>query len=91
MIRMEVALLRGLQSATKPYVVSVLVLSMRHALKRKQKKNIIVSNCKYQRGGNGRREERDVNPCNYRKEQGMDLEIQKMRVGKWAAVRMGRD
>lgn len=88
---MEVALLRGLQSTTKPYVVSVLVLSVRHALKRKQKENIIVSNCKYQRGGNGCREERDVNPCNYRKEQGMDLEIRKMRVGKWAAVRMGRE
>lgn len=41
MIRMEVALLRGLQSATKPYVVSVLVLSVRHALKRKQKKILL--------------------------------------------------
>lgn len=28
------------------------------------------------------REERDVNICNYSKEQGMDLEIWKMRVGK---------
>lgn len=88
MIRMEVALLRVLQSTTKPYGF---VLSVRHALKRKQKENIIASNCKYQRGGNGCQEERDVNPCNYRKEQGMDLEIRKMRVGKWAAVRMGRD
>lgn len=52
-------MLRGPHSATKPYVVSVLVLSVRHALKRKQKENIIVSNCKYQRGGTGCQERRE--------------------------------
>lgn len=51
---MEFALLRGPHLATKPYVVSVLVLSVR-----KQKENI-VSNCKNQRGGNGCQERRET-------------------------------
>lgn len=37
------------------------------------------------------REEREVNACKNSKEQGMDLGIWKLRVGKWAAVQMGRD
>lgn len=44
-MKVEATLLRGPHSTTKPGVGPVLVLSVRYALKRKEKENI-ASNCK---------------------------------------------